>query len=111
MVSVLQLDERTGLKKSDTGPTTAGPSYKTTITCIMFSTCSKLKCVFGTMYVGFFLVNECWKCRLISLLPLRKPSGEEAGADIILSFVRLAVGGTAFGILCGLIGARVLHKI
>eukprot|EP00434_Breviolum_minutum_P020185 symbB.v1.2.017800.t1/scaffold1394.1/size200789/23 len=32
--------------------------------------------------------------------------GEEAGADIILSFVRLAVGGTAFGILCGLIGAR-----
>ena len=50
-------------------------------------------------------------CRLISLLPLIKPSGEEAGADIILSFVRLAVGGTAFGILCGLIGARVLHKI
>ena len=67
VASVLQLDERTG-PQSDT-PTTAGPSYKTTNTCNMFSTCSKLKCVFGTMYVGFFLLNECWKDKLLTHLP------------------------------------------
>lgn len=35
--------------KGDTPTTAICPSYKTTITCNMFSTCSKLKCVFGTM--------------------------------------------------------------
>ena len=34
-------------------------------------------------------------------------SGEQASAEIILSFLRLAVGGTAFGAVCGVVVARV----
>ncbi|CAK8989103.1 Sodium/hydrogen exchanger 7 (Na(+)/H(+) exchanger 7) (NHE-7) (Protein SALT OVERLY SENSITIVE 1) [Durusdinium trenchii] len=37
---------------------------------------------------------------------LMKGEGEEANAEIVVSFIRLALGGVVFGAACGLIGAR-----
>ena len=43
----------------------------------------------------------------VTWAPQFQTSGEQASAEIILSFLRLAVGGTAFGAACGVIVARV----
>lgn len=67
---------------------------------------------------AYFFTPHVWQ-HLEKLLRPTRPegvtidflSGEEASAEIIVSFLRLAAGGTAFGVLCGLIGARVLEEL